>query len=245
MFGQRGAAPHQDVGASPGHGARLGGADHHVVVGVDQGDVLCLQLEALQPLLLLDAALLLLHLVPDLVAEALEAAHQLLLVLPLARLLLHAAETQTHVTGVAVIPENVLSDGSDVMTHPPVPPVALDLAPGARGDAGPELGAAPKLGQGRGQRPEAQLAPAPRAGRVRVGGVGGQLGRVPRPALRPVAAPRPLLPRHRVLAQRAQAAVNPEDDDDHGDDWRSWLLAWTRRDTRTHSCLLSQAVAML
>ena len=106
MFRQGGAAPHQNVGASPRHGARLGGGDHHVVVGVNQGDVLCLQLEGLQPLLLLDAALLLLHLVPHLVAEALQAGDQLLLLLPLPGLLLHAAETQTHVTRVAVIPED-------------------------------------------------------------------------------------------------------------------------------------------
>ena len=105
MFRQGGAAPHQNVGASPWHGARLGGGDDHVVVGVDQGDVLCLQLEGLQPLLLLDAALLLLHLVPHLVAEALQAGDQLLLLLPLPGLLLHAPETQTHVTRVAVIPE--------------------------------------------------------------------------------------------------------------------------------------------
>ena len=102
MFRQGGAAPDENVGASPGHGARLGGGDDHVVVGVNQGNVLCLELEALQPLLLFNAALLL----PHLVTEALEAGDQLLLLLPLSRLLLYAAQAQTHVTRVAVIPGN-------------------------------------------------------------------------------------------------------------------------------------------
>ena len=104
MFRQGGAAPDENVGASPGHGARLGGGDDHVVVGVNQGNVLCLELEALQPLLLFNTALLLLHLVPHLVTEALEAGDQLLLLLPLSRLLLYAAQAQTNVTRVAVIP---------------------------------------------------------------------------------------------------------------------------------------------
>ena len=39
MFRQGGAAPDENVGASPGHGARLGGGDDHVVVGVNDHDL--------------------------------------------------------------------------------------------------------------------------------------------------------------------------------------------------------------
>ena len=106
------------------------------------------------------------------------------------------------------------------MVKAPVFPVVPDLAAGVVGEAGAPLRAAPELGGGAGGGPQPQLAAAPRA-RQRVGGVGGQLGRVAAAALRPVTQPlprplprplaRPVLPRHRVQAQRAHCgSVNPD-----------------------------------
>ena len=75
------------------------------MVGVDEGNVISFKLLGLLSPLLLEAPLLLLHLVPHLGTQTLETGDQLLLPTPFSRLLLHTAQAETHVTRVAVIPE--------------------------------------------------------------------------------------------------------------------------------------------